>query len=404
MPAMNGPRDSASGGPSPLWAVLWVTFLCSMSTGVFWNGIFFIAERSYGLTPRMNLVLGILMGVIYTAGAFTAGGLLRAVEHRWSPRTVLAAVVSLQAVASAVPVAVDAEWALWAAGGAASYLSSLIWPIVESYISAGRHGGAMRSVIGWFNLTWTSAVAVSMISMAALIEHHARWCIGSMTVVTAASLIGLARFPRSPGSHDAEAAAEHVSPEYPQLLRSARLLLPMGYVLVAAMSPILPYRLEQLGVEVTWKTPATATWMVVRVAAIALMWRAGFWHGRWGTLLLGALAMIGGFAVVVLAPRIEVMIGGFAVFGIGIGIIYYAALYYAMAVGRAAVDAGGMFEALIGIGYTIGPAAGLAGLALGGAPWIVAIVCGLCAIGTVGAIRPYREALPARRRRTGVER
>ena len=38
---------------------------------------------------------------------------------------------------------------------------------------------------------------------------------------------------------------------------------------------------------------------------------------------------------------------------------YYAALYYAMSVGRAKVDAGGTHEALIGGGYMFGPLVGL---------------------------------------------
>lgn len=44
------------------------------------------------------------------------------------------------------------------------------------------------------------------------------------------------------------------------------------------------------------------------------------------------------------------------------GIIYCAALYYAMAVGHADVDAGGKHEASIGLGYGVGPLCGLAAM------------------------------------------
>ena len=44
----------------------------------------------------------------------------------------------------------------------------------------------------------------------------------------------------------------------------------------------------------------------------------------------------------------------------GMGVTYYAALYYAMAVGRAEVNAGGTHEAFIGGGYAMGPLIGLA--------------------------------------------
>ena len=46
------------------------------------------------------------------------------------------------------------------------------------------------------------------------------------------------------------------------------------------------------------------------------------------------------------------------------GLTYYAALYYSLAVGHAAVDAGGTFEALIGFGYFGGPLLGLAARAV----------------------------------------
>ena len=106
--------------------------------------------------------------------------------------------------------------------------------------------------------------------------------------------------------------------------------------------------------------------------------------------------MTGGFGLVVLAPTIHLMLVGFVVFGVGMGMVYYTALYYAMAVGRAEVDAGGVHEALIGVGYTIGPAAGLLGTALGGGPAIVGIVWGLVGLGAIGAVKPYNRIRRAR--------
>jgi hypothetical protein len=90
------------------------------------------------------------------------------------------------------------------------------------------------------------------------------------------------------------------------------------------------------------------------------------------------------------------------------GVVYYAALYYAMSVGRAEVDAGGTHEALIGVGYTIGPLASLGGLragaALRAAGWplwpgggVVAVVWGLIGIAGIGAWLPYRDARRLRR-------
>jgi hypothetical protein len=130
----------------------------------------------------------------------------------------------------------------------------------------------------------------------------------------------------------------------------------MGYILNSAMTPLLPYVLARLHLAEAWQTPAAATWMGARVVVMAVMWRAAFWHGRWGTLLLGGIVMTLGVAIVVSGWSAMSLLIGLALFGCGMGIVYYAALYYAMAVGKAEVDAGGTHEALIGCGYTLGPA------------------------------------------------
>ncbi len=381
-----------------LGTVLAVTALCSLGTGVFWHGVPFIAKHTYEFSQTRNLVLYAAMGVVYTIGAFRAGALTRWVEHWLSPRGVLEAAVGIQGIFCLLPVLFQGQWALWAAAVGGTFLASILWPVVESYLTAGRHGPSMRRAIGWFNFTWALAVAVPLFLMAPILELHGEWAIGGFVVANVAALIVLRRFARAPGHHDPQLADAHVAPEYRSLLSSARVLLPLSYVLNSAMSPILPYRFEALGVDVSWETPATATWTVVRVLAFAGMWGLGVWHGRWGALVLGAVAMTGGFAMVVAGPSLAVMLVGFACLGTGLGIIYYAALYYAMAVGRAAVEAGGVHEGLIGAGYTCGPLAGLLGVAIapGRAAGIIGVVWAVTALGAVAAVRPY---LRARRKR-----
>ena len=109
----------------------------------------------------------------------------------------------------------------------------------------------------------------------------------------------------------------------------------------------------------------------------------------------GWCGLLGSFALWLLAPRagecgMGVMLMGLAGFGASQALIYLGALYYAMEVGAAAVDAGGMHEALIGLGYTIGPVCGFAvgliiaptaphfeGVLLVSVFLIVLVVCGL---------------------------
>lgn len=390
-------NQTAAQTPTPLAVVLCATFLISFGTGVFWNGLSFIAEQRYGFTEMRNFMLFAVMGGFYTIGAFKAGVLTRFVERALSPRSLLIVVIFIQAVLCLAPVTFPGEWALWLAAIGITLTASISWPLMESYLTSGRHDREMRSAIGWFNITWTGAVCLPLLLMAPILESHGEWAIGGLAIVNLLGIIPLFWFARRPGHHDVELSQSHVRDEYPMLMRSARVLLPLSYVLMSAMTPILPYRLEEIGVEVEWKTPATATWMVVRFLALIVMWRLPFWHGRWGTLLLGAVSMTGGFGLVVLASNVELVLTGFVIFGIGMGVVYYAALYYGMAVGHAGIDAGGTHESLIGAGYGVGPMMGMIGTAIGGGATVVGLIWGVMVLGAAPAAIPYFKARKRRR-------
>ena len=142
--------------------------------------------------------------------------------------------------------------------------------------------------------------------------------------------------------------------------------------------------------------------MVARFATLLTMWRTGFWHGRWGTLALGAGALAAGLATVMLAASLPGLAVGLVVFGVGMGLTYYAALYYSLSVGHAAVDAGGTFEALIGFGYFAGPLLGLSARAAVSPQhaasatvmlaWLVAAGCSTGAVGRYLAARRARRS------------
>jgi len=403
-------RDAVAGrefSATPLLAVGSLTFLASIGTGVVWNGVSFIAKADYGLSQSEVSWMYLSFGVIYIVGSLAAGRILRSVRRVMSPRAVLCIVLTACALVCTLPAVFRGAWALWVVAAANSLLSSILWPVVESYVTAGRHGAAMRSAIGWWNLAWTTATALSLIGMAPLMETNPRMAIVWLGAINLLALIPLLGFQRQPGSHDAEAAAETVSREYPLLLQAARMMLPLGYVLNAAMTPLLPFLLDRFDLTDGWLTPIAATWMVSRVVAMTLMWRMGFWHGRWGTLLLGGVLIALGFSVIVLSLSMITMMTGLALFGAGMGIVYYAAIYYAMAVGHGEVDAGGTHEALIGVGYTLGPGAGLIGLEVtaglrdrGYQVWdgagVVGVVLSITAVCGIQAVRIYLRARRSR--------
>jgi hypothetical protein len=76
------------------------------------------------------------------------------------------------------------------------------------------------------------------------------------------------------------------------------------------------------------------------------------------------IALPVGFFMVILGDNLTVVIVGEILFGFAAGMSYSSAMYCAMVVKEASVDAGGGHEAMIGLGLMIGPLAGLAGESL----------------------------------------
>ncbi len=390
--------------------MLVLTALASIGTGVIWHGVAFIAETQHDYADHQTLVLYLAMGVTYAVGALRAGRLVRRLEKRISPRTILLLCLVLQALVSFSPILVDNAIILWIVALLTAALSSAFWPVLESYLVSGRHGPEMRSTIGVWNLVWTTSVVGSMVVMAPLLEHRASDSIVFLGICNALGIVCLRWFARSPASHDHETATASVSESYPRLLVAFRVLLLLSYVVTEALTPLLPYLLKDLlaegedtfrflGIESSWRTIIAATWMASRTIAMAFMWRMRFWHGSWSTLHVGAIGLAVGFAITMAAPTLAVALAGLVVLGVGVGVIYYAALYYAMSVGRAEIDAGGSHEAMIGIGYALGPAAGLIGLwiarttdAISQPTAIIAIVWLILVVGGVLAWRMTRAS------------
>jgi hypothetical protein len=396
------PPDGTGAGerePARLVAVLSVTALGSVSGGVFASGLYFLTREHYRFSPPENLALALCVGAVYTAMAWFSGGISRRLAGLGARRLLTLCFV-LWAASAALPVLVDGRLALWVGGLSGTAVSGLVWPIVESYLGGGRHGGELRRALGRFNLTWTLATALPMLVFGALARIHPLGPLALSAVTNVLTAFALLSLPREPQRSLPEHALGAVGPEYPALLAASRWLLPVSYLLSSTMSPVLPHRLAELGTPVSSALVAS-TWMVARFATLGVMTIAPFWHGRWGALVAGGSTLVLGVALTLLGDSLGTVVLGLALFGVGMGLTYFCAIYYTLAVGHGAVDAGGGFEALIGVGYVLGPVIGLTGrsLPLGAAEGTSTVALAwLIALGAGGlALRPYLEALRVRR-------
>jgi hypothetical protein len=390
-PSAASPFDESSPRAAPLPAVLAITFLASVSGGTFWAGLFFVTAGRFGFSEEHNLVLAVVMGAIYALAARASGRLSR----RIAPRALLFASLGAWTVAALLPVLIARPSAVWAAAILGSAASAVTFPLVESYLVSGRHGAGMRAAIGKFNVTWTPATAVPLLVLPWLVRVPHLSIFGLSALVSGAALLAVGSLTPRPAPHPAAPASAAIGPEYPWLLRTASWLLPLSYVISSTLAPVLPHRLAAVGVGAPASALA-AVWMAARFAALFAMWRTNFWHGRWETLLIAASALIAGVALVLLSSTPLGLIAGLVLYGVGMGLIYYSTLYYAMAIGHGAVDAGGNFEALIGLGYVVGPSMGLLGQLFAGRvraeTMTVALTWLVMALAAPGALRPYFRA------------
>ncbi len=365
-----GPASTGDG------AIFVTTFINSLGTGVVTNGIFFLTSGAYGFSRTQNYLLGVVLGVTYIAGALATGPCIARLRRRGvASRTLLVAVCVALAALCVIPwgarrAGIEGAWPIWTLVVLYSPLTGVLWPIVEGYISGGKSGERLRGVMGRWNVVWSGAVVLSYWFMSPLIERHATETILGLGLLHLASGWFIVKaFAREPGEHALEAHEPH-PPVYAHLLITLRILLPVAYVVSSTLGPYLPDALGGLGVAASVQTLVASLWLVPRVITFLVMERWHGWHGRWWIVVVAAGLLVGGFTLAVLAPLgsrlglsngacLGALMAGLVCFGTGMASIYSGALYYAMEVGDAEIDSGGHHEALIGLGYAVGPLCGI---------------------------------------------
>ncbi|MSR60871.1 MAG: hypothetical protein EXS08_00295 [Planctomycetes bacterium] len=393
---MAAERPSAS----PLVPVLGFTGLSSFAAGTATLSIFFVTEKPpYSFTAVQQYALALVVGVTYTLGALGAGRVRRACSSRGVPARAFLALLSLALAALAcLPLALRTDAAVFVLLGVYAPLTGLFWPLVEGYVSGGRRGAELRSAMGRFNVTWSVTLLPSFLCIPPLLRQSAGAVFAAVALTHLVSLAFLFALGREPGAHEDEAHA--VPPRYGELLRVHRVLHAMSYLVMYALSPFLPALLARLGLEGGAASLFAALWLAARVLGFLLLERWHGWHGRWSVAVVGALLVLGGFGAVLLAPGLGahaliVVAAALCLFGFGLAALYTAALYYAFEVGGS--DGGAAHEALVGLGYSIGPSCGLAVCALERAGTIQAeqrdgvLLAGITVLCCLGALYAWRH-------------
>ena len=343
--------------------LLLITFTTSFSATLVQRGAYFFTHEVLGFSQAQNLWLALLVGVTYVGGAASSHRLALRFGER---RTLLTVLLSLAAIHVLI-ASVASATLLVAALACTSLLQGCMWPLFESYMSAGETPRQLGRALGRYNIAWALSVAPSLAVAGALIASGSPRVLFVLAAVLYAA-IGLAcrSFPAQP-AHLEAGHAERPSPEvlqrYRGLLSASRYAMLLSYILLYVLAPLMPSIMSNVGFDTASAARASGLLDLARLSCFVGLFAFSGWHDRKTPIALAIISLPLGFALVLFGPSAWTVISGEVLFGAAAGFLYTAALYYAQIVQNASVDAGGAHEALIGLGYAFGPSAGLIGTA-----------------------------------------
>lgn len=370
---MPPPKTAQVPRAERLVPLLLFTFAASFATILIIRGVYFFAEQHFAFGRIANLLLALGYGLAYIPGSFLSHALSRRLGERRLLRLTLLGVAAAALAQALHPV----PWLIALGYVVVSPLIGCMWAIMESYVSAGRDVPATSRAIGRFNMTWSAGVplAVAAVGPILKLEAQAFWphrMPPLLFVLPGVAAVGLwifaatfqTRPPRLPDDHPHRPDADRLH-LFRGLGRSSRWTMVAGYAMTFILAPLMPaIFIQRLGLTVTLATTLAAAFDVARFAAFTYLNATDAWHGRRALPFFTVFALPLGFLAALLGTSAPLVVAGLFLCGLAHGLCYGAALYYALVVQNASVQAGGEHEGLIGVGFAAGPIAALIGIYL----------------------------------------
>ena len=362
-------------------------------------GTSFYMKDRFGWGMRENFLLAAAQGLVYVPGALSAGRVTRILGRA-------GALCAAYAVLTALSLA---AWHFANTGAAASAgavatvllaytcVIGISWPTLESMVATGDPAGLARRLAA-YNVVWPAAGAAAIAIEGTIITHWPQGVFLIPALIHAIALLlvipSLRKRPPSsaasqPSPSPSSAAcgfanqepphatesepAPHPAPE-PELLRKrtlalwmSRTALPATYTVIYGLMPLMPFLGVMKNLSPPSQTAVASVWLFTRWIAFIVLALGTWWHTRPRLLLWAAVAMLVAFFGMTLPPThgrhpaldLAFMIAWQAVLGAALGMIYSASLYFGMVLSEGSTEHGGYHEALIGLGWVLGPTAGV---------------------------------------------
>lgn len=354
---------------------------------MFTIGMVFYTKDRFGWGLTENFRLAAAQGVVYVFGALSA----HALSSRLSPRlaTVLLHVVMTLACGFGVVAAGTGSGTGRASvvGVVAvlfvyTFFSAVAWPILESLVSVGTSGPKLAHRLGVYNVVWP-AVGAAVLAVSGTVIANAPagvFFVPAIAHVVCIGLAVLARPARRSGQPDEvppDSGTPSLAPD-PELLRVrtvalwvSRLGLPATYAVIYGLMPLLPSLPVMERLDTATQTVVSAAWPAARWLSFVILAAVTWWHTRPRVMVAAAVAMGVAFLGCALPPSqlfgslvapgldLAALLLWQVVLGASLGVIYSGSLYFGMVLSEGSTEHSGYHEALIGLGWVLGPAAGV---------------------------------------------
>ena len=147
--------------------ILVLTFIECFALTIIERAVYFLTDEHFGFSVTQNLFLAMMLGTAYLGGAL--------ISHRlcttFTEKQVLLAGIFLQFLVYSCMAAFCSPVMIYIGSTLIGGLNGFKWPIVESYVSAGRHQKDMSKALGWFNISWALSVPIAMAVSGWIIEQ-----------------------------------------------------------------------------------------------------------------------------------------------------------------------------------------------------------------------------------------
>jgi MFS family permease len=342
-------------------------------------GIFFYMKYRFGWRMPQNFLLAAGQGVVYVPGALLAGPL----AAKWGNCRTLGAVYSVLTVLTGGAFLLAWKGGAGSAGGvvaallAYTFAIGISWPILEGLVASGGPPSGIARRIGIYNIIWPAGGALAIAVEGTILDHWIGGLFlipGFLHLLSGLILAFIAGGRKPPVPTLTDTALPHPPPE-PDLLKKRKLALwlsrtalPATYTLIYGLMPMMPSLPAVRNLSVSVQTVVASVWLMTRWLAFVILAMGSWWHTRPRTLVWAAAVMLIAFFGMTLrptqgaSPTIDLvsLIAWQAALGLALGVIYAGSLYFGMVLSDGSTEHGGYHEALIGLGWIIGPLAGAA--------------------------------------------